>query len=163
MKKAWLIVMSLGLLLAGCSSEETFETVADQQILPVSAVMREILVELPDTAASPTVESDSARLYLCEDYEISIQILEGGDLNATVQTLSGYEVEKLTVMESSRDSYDCYEFVWACAGETGDQVGRGMILDDGNYHYCVSILGDADTARANRVYWDEMFGSVTLS
>ena len=108
MKKVWFLFAAFIFLLAGCSSEETFETVADQQILPVSAVMRDILVDLPDAAASPTVESGSGRLYLCEDYEISIQILEGGDLNATVQTLTGYEKEKLTVMESSREQYDCY-------------------------------------------------------
>lgn len=163
MKKCWLGIVLATLMLAGCASEETFETVADEHIVPVSAAMREILVELPDAAASPAVESGSERLYICEDYEINVQILDGGDLNRTIQTLSGYDREALTVMEREKSSYPCYEFVWASAGEGGDQLGRAMILDDGNYHYCVSVLGDAEKAAVNRVFWDEMFQSFTLS
>lgn len=163
MKKCFIFVFVLALMLTGCASEEVMETVADEQVTPVMAQMREISVVLPEEAASPTVESDSGRLYLCESYEISVQILDGGDLDRTVKTLSGYDREALTVMNTQQEALDCYEFVWASAGEQGDRVGRAMILDDGNYHYCISVLGEAEQAAANRVYWDDMFGSFTLT
>lgn len=162
-KKMLAVIALLALLLTGCAAEETFETIADDPAQQVLAEMRQISVQLPSEAASPTVESGSDRLYQCSDYEISVQTLEGGDLSATIKTLSGYEKDSLTVMQTQRDGYDCYEFVWASVGELGDRVGRGLILDDGSYHYCVAILGDADSAEANEVYWDEMFRSVTLS
>lgn len=162
MKKCMILVLSLLLMLSGCGAQETMETVSDTMDTPVMAQMREISLALPEEAASPTVESDSQRLYLCEDYEITVQILDGGDLNQTVKTLSGYDRDVLTVMSTRKDNLDSHEFVWACTGEEGDLVGRAMILDDGSYHYCVSILGDAQQALENKVLWDDMFQSFTL-
>lgn len=154
-----LIVLSM---LSGCAAQDTMETISDVQAAPAMAQMREISLVLPEEAASPTVESDSERLYLCEDYEITVQILDGGDLDQTVKTLSGYERDVLTVLSTHKDDLDSYMFVWACAGEEGELVGRAMILDDGCYHYCVSVLGDASQAMENKVLWDDMFGSFTL-
>ena len=162
MKRFVVFSMLLALCLTGCGAEETFETIADEMVQSVSAQMQNILIQLPGEAASPTVESGASRLYQCSDYEISIQTLAGGDLSETIRSLTGYEKDSLTVMQTQRDGYACYEFVWASVGEWGDQVGRGMILDDGSYHYCVSILGAAESAEENKVFWDEMFSSVTL-
>ena len=155
--------MLLALLLSGCGAEETLETIADEIVTPASAQMRQISLVLPAEAASPTVESGSDRLYQCETYDIRVQILEGGDLNRTILALSGYEKDSLTVMQTLKDGLDCYEFVWASAGEAGDQVGRAMILSDGSYHYCVSVLGDAAWVAENQVYWGELFDSFTLA
>ena len=150
-------------MLSGCGTQETMETISDVEAAPVMAEMREISLVLPEEAASPTVESDSERLYLCEDYEITVQILDGGDLNQTVKTLSGYDRDALTVLATRKENLDCYEFVWASAGEQGELVGRAMILDDGSYHYCVSVLGDADSAAENQVYWEDLFRSFALA
>ena len=163
MKKILFWIAAAALLLSGCGAEETFETISDEIVTPVLAEKREISLILPAEAASPTVESGADRLYQCQDYDISIQTLDAGDLDATIRTVCGYSKENVTVMQTQRDGLDCYEFVWASAGEAGDQVGHGLILDDGSYHYCVSILGDAARAQANQVYWEEMFHSVTVS
>ena len=163
MRKCWVITGVLLLALNGCAAQETFETVSDEAISPVMSQPKQIYVELPGEAASPAVESDSGRLYLCGDYEISVQILDGGDLNSTVRTLTGYEKEDLTVIETMKNNLDCFEFVWVSAGETGDQVGQATILDDGSYHYCLMVLGDAETASGHQVFWDQMFQSFRLS
>lgn len=163
MKKCWMILMVLALLLAGCGAEETMETVADEQVAQVLAQQRQVYVELPGEAASPAVESDSGRLYLCGDYEISIQTLEGGDTDATVRTLTGYGREALTMLQTRNEGLVCWEFAWASAGETGDMVGRAMVIDDGSYHYCLRVLADADTAEQNRAVWDRMFESFRLA
>lgn len=163
MKKCGLLLIALALVLTGCAAEETFETIADEQAAPVIAQQRQIYVELPDAAASPAVESDSGRLYLCGDYEILIQTLEGGDLDGTLQTLTGFQRDALTVMETWQDGCACYEFVFASAGETGDLVGRGMILDDGSYHYCLTVLAEADKAAENQAFWDSMFQTFRLA
>ncbi len=162
MRKVSILLVLLALLLTGCAAEETFETVADEQVQPVLAVMQQLSVQLPSEAASPAVESGDSRLYQCREYDICVQTLEGGDLNRTVEILSGYSKDTLTVMETEGEGLKCYEFVWASVSESGDQVGRAKILDDGSYHYCVSILADAAAARENQVYWDEMFGSMSL-
>ena len=48
--------------------------------------------------------------------------------------------EKLTVMEYERDGVQIYQTVWSCTSEEGITLGRCMVADDGNYHYCVSLL-----------------------
>ena len=161
MKKCLVFVL-ICLLLCGCAAEETFETVADDLVQSVMAQPKEISVSLPGEAALPAVESDSGRLYLCEDYEICIQTLESGDLDATVQTLSGYAKEDLTVMETLQDGVSRYEFVWASAGEKGDRLGRGVILDDGAYHYVMTVLRDAETTERSQVVWNDVFQSFSL-
>lgn len=162
MKKCIAIGM-LALLLSGCGAEETMETIADELVLPVMAQPQEISVELPGEAAMPAVESDSGRIYVCDDYEIVIQNYSSGDLNATVQELSGYSLDDLTVMATTQDGVDRYDFVWASAGEGGDQLGRAVILDDGDYHYTMSVTRPAATTETSQITWSQVFGSFALA
>lgn len=155
--------MLTALLLSGCAAEETFETVADDWVAPVMAQPREISVRLPDNAVAPVLESDSEQVYLSEDYEIVIETLSSGDLNATVQSISGYGKDQLTVMETQWDGVSRYEFVWVSAGERGDRLGRAVILDDGDYHYCMSVLRDADATEMSQVVWSDVFNSFALA
>lgn len=149
-------------LLTGCRAEETFETVSDELVLPAVAQPGRIRVELPGETALPVMENDNGRIYICNDYEIAIQTLTGGDLEKTVQELTGLPKEELTVMETFRDGIDRCEFVWASAGEGGDQIGRGAILDDGNYHYCLTVLWKADRTQKTQVNWDQVFSTFHL-
>lgn len=63
----------------------------------------EISVRLPDNAVAPVLESDSEQVYLSEDYEIIVETVSGGDLSATIQRISGYTPDNLTVMETAQD------------------------------------------------------------
>lgn len=161
MKKCCLILWMM-VLLTGCGAEETFETVADELVLPVMAQPKSISVQLPGETALPVIENDNGRVYVCNDYEIVLQTLEAGDLHRTMQTLSGMDPEDLTVMETFSDGVSRYEFVWAAAGETGDQTGRAVILNDGDFHYCMSVLWDADSGEKSHVNWNQVFSSFTL-
>lgn len=158
MKTFWIWAL-LPLVFTGCAAQETFETIADEQVLPVMAQPREIAVQLPEEAAVPVLENEEQQVYLCEDYEIIIETMASGDLSGTVRALSGYEKEQLTVMETQWQEVGRYEFVWAAAGEEGDRLGRAVILDDGNYHYCMTLLRDADS----KMDPEEVFSSFTLT
>ena len=161
MKKIALFLL-LALTLTGCAAEETFETVADELVLPAMAQPEEVLVNLPGETAMPAMESDNGRFYLASDYEIHIQTLEAGDLNRTIRTISGYEKDALTVMETNPEGIRRYEFVWSCAGENGDRLGRAVVLDDGTYHYTMTVLRDADTTETTQIVWNDVFDSFTL-
>lgn len=160
MKKC--MVFILALLLTGCAAEETFETVADELVQSVSAEVREVVLELPAEAAAPASESESGTLYLCDGYEIALETMEAGDLNATIQSISGYSRDNVTVMETDTGDWKRYEFVWASAGENGDRIGKAAILDDGSYHYVLSVMADADRAEEYEEVWREMFDSFVL-
>ena len=161
MKRVW-IFLPLVLLLSGCGAKETLETVADD--IPVQSVaqMREISVRLPDNVVSPVLQSDSEQVYLSEDYEIVVETRSAGDLNATVNAISGFDESELTVMHTMQDDAQRYDFVWVSAGESGDRLGRAVILDDGNYHYCLSVLRDAENQKKSQVVWSDVFDSFSL-
>ena len=74
--KIWVVLLALALCLTGCGSQQTMETVADEWVVPVMAQPKQITVKLPGEAAMPAAESDSGRLYLCQDYEIALQTLD---------------------------------------------------------------------------------------
>lgn len=160
--KRCVLLMLLMLTLYGCAAEEVLETVSDELVLSAMAQPREITVNLPDNAVTPVLESDSRQMYLSEDYEILLETLSGGDVDATIRSLTGYEKDKLTVMQTQWDDVERYEFVWVAAGETGDRLGRGVILDDGNYHYCMSVLRDAENQKMTQIVWRDVFASFQL-
>ena len=162
MKKV-LVFLLVAVLLAGCGAEETFKTVED--ILPVEPVTAplQFFVSLPEEAASPTFQDDSgAELYVCQDYTITKQILESGDLEKTIKTLTGKSREELQVIKTMQETCDRYDFVWTAAGEDGLQTGRACILDDGNYHYALSAMAEETKAGSLRQTFQEMFDSCKL-
>lgn len=161
--KKWIYVVCACLLLTGCGRAPTLETVADDLEAASIAEPRNIQVNLPDEAAAPAVEGDGGLMYLCQDYEILIQTLPGGDLEETIRQISGFGREDLTVMETLRDGVRRYDFVWASAGETGEQLGRAVVLDDGSYHYAMTVLRDAATTETSQVVWRSVFESFSLT
>lgn len=155
-------VLLVLLLLTGCGAEQTMETVADVWVEPTLPEPGSISVALPGETALPVIESDSGRVYLCNDYEVYLQTLESGDLPDTVRTMSGFSPEELTMVSTTQDGMNRHEFVWASAGETGDWLGRGVILDDGNYHYTMTVLRSAESVETSQVVWDGVFNSFRI-
>lgn len=160
MKKCLLIALC-ALLLCGCSTVEVMETVADEWEIPVAARPREISLELPGEALTCAMQSDTGRMYFGDSYEISVQTMTSGDLNATLEALTGFSRNNVTVMQTRNDGVDRWEFAWAAAGERGDRIGRGVILDDGDYHYCMTVLQDADVKDC-QIVWSEVFRTFEL-
>jgi len=161
--KIWITIFLAGVLLTGCGAEPALETIADELAEPVQAPVARIQVELPDEAALPAMESSESRLYLCEDYEILIQTLDGGDLEETVRTLTGYGTDKLTLVQTRQDGLRRYDFVWVSTGEKGEMVGRAVILDDGNYHYTMTVLHPAEDTENTQIVWRRVFESFSLA
>ena len=159
--KKWMILL-LMILLTGCGAQETFETVADEPVQPVMAQPRFVCVDLPGETALPVIETDNGRVYVCNDYEIVLQTLFGGDLEETIQTISGLSEKDITMVQTGGPDICRYEFVWAAAGEGGDRCGRAAILDDGSYHYCLSVLRHAGDEKT-QVNWDQVFASFQLA
>ena len=157
--KRWVGILLSVFLLCGCQSEETMETVADEWLVPVMAQPREISLRLPEDLAMPVLEQDSRQLYMGDGYELMLDVLDAGDLSNTVRSMCGYEKENLTMIQTQQEGMERYDFVWTAVGETGERLGRGVILDDGNYHYCLSALRDqGDTTIA----WRDVFSSFGL-
>lgn len=163
MKKV-LMILLLAAILTGCSKEKMMETVSDVQDAPVIAPMQQIMVQLPPEMASPVLESeDMGALYECDDYSVTVQTVEAGDLQESIRNATGMEIDNLQIIQTGQGSAKRYRWVWASGGDTGVQVGRGCILDDGTYHYVLTALTNEEMAGKVQPVWNEIFASFRLT
>ena len=162
MKKLCVLLAAV-LLLTGCAAEETFETIADvygEQNLPQP---KQVVLTIPEEAAAQAIVGSSGTLYLCDGYEITVETLSAGDINSTFRQLTGFETDDLTVMETAQLGFSRYECVWTAAGEGGDMVGRVAVLDDGNFHYCVTVMAGAAEAGKLQSTWKDLLNGFSAA
>lgn len=160
--KKWIWIFPAVLLLTGCAVRDTFETVSDELITPVMATPKQVHIDLPDEAQAASFPSDTGTLFICDDYEIAIETLSSGDLDSTLKTMTGQGQENLSLMTTKQGECTRYDFVWAGVNDDGDYSGRGTILDDGVYHYCLSLVRPLDKMNNSQVVWRQVFHSFTV-
>lgn len=156
----WLMMV---LMLTGCGAAETYETVDDELVVAVMPDPREMHYWLAQDPVMPAMESENGTLYLCGDYDVMAQTLPGGDLERSVSAVSGYTPEELTLIQTGTGDVDKYEFVWTSATESGHQIGRATLFDDGDYHYVLSATIDAELMEEYQEIWNGIFESFTLN
>lgn len=162
--KVCCILLIMVLLLTGCQGAMPSETVSDELLIAVDAPMAEVVVVLPENAAEQTMVGDHGdRLYFCDGYSLCVQTLKGGDLSESLRSLCGYGPEEVSPVKTVSNGLKRYDWVWVSASEDGDQLGRAVLLDDGAYHYCVSVMADAAQAGKLEAQWDSIFSSVSLA
>ena len=162
MKKLAAMVL-LSLALTGCTAEPVFESVTDLYAgqMPAPSIVQ---VMVPEKAAVLTAAGETkGQLYFCDGYTLTVQTLAGGDLDRSFRNLTGYGRERLTVLETQREGISCYTCAWTSAGEAGDQVGRLVLLDDGCYHYAVTVMATAEQAGMLAEEWEAILNRVNLS
>ena len=151
------------MLLCGCSAEQALETVTDELLISTVAPQKELSVKLPASASKSVLAAeDGAELYFCDGYILMLQTASSGDLNQTTRTLCGHDRDKLTVMETKLGGVKRYDWTWTSAGEGNVQVGRAAVLDDGDYHYCVTVMADEDSSGSLSREWDALFTSLSF-
>ena len=157
MKKI-VIFLVTAMLLGGCSAPADFETMQDVYGELQLPEKQEVHFVLPEDASTQVMKSTYGQLYFCDGYEITMQTFSSGDLDATLRELTGFSREKLSVIETNAR----YECVWTAVGEDGNVVGRAVILDDGNYHYCMTVMADEDDVLQLKDAWQALFESFIL-
>lgn len=162
MKKVVCLGLLLTVMLCGCHKAE-YETVSDEFEMPPIPAASVIRVDLPQDAAAEAISSDKQdRLYLCDGYTLTVQTLSAGDLDRTLLAVTGFHKEGIAVFSQQQAGNRRYDFVWTCAGEGGDQLCRGAVLDDGNYHYVVTAMAPGEEAGDLSESWNRIFGSFSL-
>lgn len=159
--KKWLVFCLCALILAGCSQPEALETVNDTYVIPELPEAEKVSFWLPDGAAL-TVSEGAGELYVCEDFTALVQVFSSGDLDATLRAVTGYGKERLELLSWETVQGQHWECAWACAGEAGDQIARTLILDDGNYHYTLTLQADAAKGGALALTWTDIFQTFEL-
>jgi len=161
-KKLGMMILAVALLLSGCTAMPVYETLDGLDINDEVPAMKKICFDLPEDAAVQTVQGSSGRIYFCDGYEIMVETFRSGDLDKTLRSLTGFSRDALTLMQTKVEGMDQYSCVWTSIGENGEQLGRTAILDDGGYHYCLSVTAPAQDALKLQTVFGELFASFTL-
>jgi len=162
--KILLVGLVFGLLLSGCGGEPVYETIGDvwEQTEPAVSPGR-MEVPLPEGAQMEVMDANGDGFYRVGNWELWTKVLSGGDLNRTIQTLSGMDSDALTVIDRKVGEYDCHETTWSVTSEDGVHVVRAGVLDDGNYHYCLCVsVPEEDAAEAGEVF-AQVFQSIRIT
>ena len=156
------ILVSL-LVLSGCGNAVDLETVNDVYIQPEEQP-QQVLLELPQLTYVPVLQSEGQdRLYLCDGYTVCIQTLAGGDLDRTLRTVTGYGSQNLQLQKMQNGEHTRYLCVYSAAGEGQTQIGRTCILDDGSFHYALTVLASEARAGALKEQIQSVFNSFDLT
>lgn len=152
--KIWTILLAAVLLFSGCMAQRDYETMTDQFVEPVKSAAGEVSLLLPVGAEVVVAEHEqNGSLWLCEEYWICLKTLDSGDLEATLREITGYDPEMLSVISLESGDQKRYECVWTSLGESGDQMNRAVILDDGSYHYALTLHSSAQAAGSLAEQW----------
>ena len=140
------------------------ETISDTPVQPVMAPASQIVVNLPLDASVMTMQDGSgSTLYFCDGYTVQVSTLESGDLDKTLRQVTGFGKDQLKLMSSFKGDAKRYDCAWTAAGEGEDQVCRACILDDGSYHYVVSLMAEESKAGQLQQNWQDIFVSFRLA
>ena len=154
----------LAVLLTGCTQPKDFETMSDSYIEPELPLAQTVVFQLPEDAAKAVLESDgTGTLYLCDGYWVAVQTLPAGNLDATVREVTGYGADQVQLWQRKEGDIARYSCVWASAGEGGDQMGKATILDDGSYHYVLTVMAPAVDAGDLTETWNALMDSFRIA
>lgn len=136
------------------------ETVNDEWLVSAMAPKKELSVQLPASAAKTVLSAeDGAELYFCEDYILTLQTMASGDLDRSARSLCGYDADRLSILQTKHGELKRYDWTWTSAGEGSVQVGRAAVLDDGDYHYCMTVMAEEAACGTLDEQWDALFRS----
>lgn len=162
MNRCLIILVCLLVLLSGCSGADTLEVMYDSYESALVAAPAMVHLDFSEDHTFTVTQGEGWYTYTGENYEIIMQTCMSGDLNQTFQQITGYAMERLTVMEIPSTDADRYVCAWSTVSEEGELVGRCTVIDDGVYHYCLSVLVDAKTAGEYREDIDAIFATYSL-
>ena len=162
--RRWWIIPIITLMLSGCVKQESFETVTDKVDIPIQGKQMQILVDMPDDASLQTLESnEDCAVYICDDYTLTIYTTQAGDIQKTIRNATGFLPEQLEIIQTQQGNSKKYVCAWTAAGESGEQVGRCAVLDDGSYHYILTAMANATKAgNLSQNEWLAVFRSFRL-
>lgn len=161
MKKACMFFLVM-VLLSGCGKGkyEVRQAPCGTEVeTPAPGVITICVTDEMSTPVMNTQEGD--RLYIADNYEVSLQTLAGCSVEETLKNCTGFDRSKLMVIETQKDGMKRYDCAWSAVGEGTQFVGRTTILDDGDFHYVLTVTGDDGETVADA--WQQLADSFTVS
>ena len=159
MKTVCLVLMIL-LLLTGCGAAPVWETVEDfVPEVPVSAWQedaRTVQIRVPEGTVLAEA-ADGYQLYEAGELLIETSTFLASDLDTAVRRLSGYERDRLMILQTTKFDLPEYQFAWYSQTEEGGRLCRADLVMDGMTCYAVvcstpEAAGDSYDTQSRQVF-----------
>lgn len=163
--KNFMIFLLAILSMTGCAAEPTFETIGNVWDNPqIQDSPASIEFTIADDAQMEMMEStQTSKCYQIGQWMLWTEILSGGDVAATMETLTGISADALNIMEHPLGQYQCHETAWAYSAEEGEYVIRTAVIPQGEYHYCISLKVPMEDAQQVGSFFSGILRSVYLN
>ncbi len=161
MKRLCVVILLL-VLTCGCAKQTVYETMSDN-LQQITAEPLDVILDLPDeVAVSVFSNGNGNEIYISNDYTVETYLMPAGDMRKTVLEITGFDMEDVSILQTQADGIKRYECTWTSTGEGELQACRATILDDGNYHYVLTVIGDQTAASEHSEEWKQIFKSYML-
>lgn len=156
------------LLLTGCSSTVVWEQVQDLEPVQQVASWQEeayfLQIGVPQEL-SLTDRVQNCSLYETDDgrWQVQTQMFLASDLDTAVRYLSGYEADRVTILQTSRFGLPEYRFAWYCQTEEGGRLCRADLVMDEMVCYAVVSSTAEETGDCYEQQIRQVFASFGLS
>lgn len=140
--KKWIIIVLCFIVLTGCSSNADYETIGNVCDEPMSVyIPAQIELVMPEESdMKETATVNGTKYYRFGDCQVWVDVLQTGNLSATIEEITGQNPEKMTVIAREMNGYSCYETTWSAMAEEGMHIGRLLVADNGKHHYCIALM-----------------------
>ena len=152
-----IVILVFCVLLSGCGAAAVWEWVEDVPAESAGVWQQDayvLQIGLPPEL-SLTERKLGCSLYETADgsWQVQTQTFLASDLDAAVRYLSGYDADRLTILETTRFDLPEYRFAWYCQTEEGGRLCRGDLVMDGTTCYAVvsSTLETAGDTYARQI------------
>lgn len=172
--KKWTVLVFVTLcaaLFSACAAQPqtAWETVDDELILECTswqAGARQISFDVPDGAVAQSYAEDSARqVYAAEDgaYEIVSEVLLDTSAQSIVRNVTGFEPERVQLVETRRDGLTEYQFAWYSGSDEGGRLYRADAVLDEPYCYVLLFSASEQSGTKYDSTAAEVFASMRLT
>lgn len=168
--KKWLVfvcVAACAAMLCACAAQTqtAWETVDDEIVQDCAnwqSGAYSISFDVPEDAVEQSYAEDSTRqVYTASDgaYEIVAEVLLDASADSVVRRLTGFEPERMQVLQTQRGDLMEYRFAWYAGGDEGGRLYRAdAVLDE---PYCYVLMFSSSEASGTK--YDSTAASVFAS
>lgn len=165
--KRVLAICFLFTVLTGCAAPQTASvfTVTDEVPVEASAPPFSVGFAVP-TDAVLSVSSDDGleRCYTAADgrYTIQTAVRAGVDAEQVMREMTGFSVEDLSPIRTTRYGMTQYRFSWCSGDDSGVTICTGAVLEGEDACYCLSFSTPEDCAKDCRTLQTQVMESFSL-
>lgn len=151
-------------LLSGCSRAVVWEQVTDTEPAEQVAFWQEEAYALT-VAVPPELRMVESNFYETENgaWQVEIQTFLASDLGSAVRRLSGFETDRLTILQTSRFGLPEYRFAWYSQTAEGGRNYRADLVMDKTVCYAVVSSCSETVGNEYEQQIRQVFASVGLS